>query len=285
MCASCHRRNSRQALIEDPQRRSTRSARSLRPSRGTRREAATPVSDVASATAPRHRRTAKSPCNRQARAGNDRIGTRLQIQRFGGAGWQGPDPRPTETDVHQAGEIALVARLAVSLGGVHRQVGVAEDVLGSLGAVGVSDADARGERHGDRRARRQRDGLGKHREHTVGDLGRRWPRRASESRIHLGSSTNANSSPPKRATMSPSRDTRAQTLPDDPEHGIARRVAVTVVDGFEAIEVEHAGPRRDAALPTAGSRLRCRWSTEHGRGWADRSAHRGTLGGSAAGRV
>ncbi len=48
----------------------------------------------------------------------------------------------------------------------------------------------------------------------------------------------ANSSPPSRATVSPSPDRAADALRDDPEQLVADRMAERVVDALEVVEVE-----------------------------------------------
>jgi hypothetical protein len=48
----------------------------------------------------------------------------------------------------------------------------------------------------------------------------------------------ANSSPPMRATTSDARTREAKRRSDRLEHGVARGMAVTIVDRLEIVEVE-----------------------------------------------
>ena len=63
---------------------------------------------------------------------------------------------------------------------------------------------------------------------------RRWPRRRDRSTIW----TMANSSPPRRATVSRSRMQSEQPLGDGPQQRVADRMAERVVDVLEVVEVE-----------------------------------------------
>ena len=132
---------------------------------------------------------------------------------------------------------ARPAALAARLGLVHRDVGVADQLAGAhrLGAArGDADAGADATRLAAReRALRERgdDALG---DATTTSSGPSTP-----------SSRTANSSPPKRATVSAARTQRAQPLGDRDQQLVADRVAERVVDGLEVVEVDEQ--HRDAS--------------------------------------
>ena len=101
-------------------------------------------------------------------------------------------------------------------------------------------------------------------------LGRRSARRsagASPSSA-TGSRRIPNSSPPKRATVSPGRRQRREPLPDRDQQPVAHRVADALVDDLEPVEVEH----------DHGDRARRRPGGRATRAWAIRSVSSSRFG-------
>ena len=138
-----------------------------------------------------------------------------------------------------------VAALAARLGAVHRQVGVAKQRLGAASvpvAIPMLAADedlAPAEL--ERRLERLEDPL-------RGAAPRRWARRTS-------SSSTANSSPPRRATVSagPQRSRRCRSATET-QQPVARRWPEAVVERLEAVEV--AEQHGDGAAGSLGARDR-----------------------------
>ena len=119
--------------------------------------------------------------------------------------------------------------LPLLLGHVHRQVGVAEQPLGGVDA-GATDGDADAGVDGDL---------------VAADPERfakaSWTRSATASaasETSAPSRSTANSSPPKRATVSPDFEDRHQPCRDRDEELVAGGVPEAVVDELEVVEVE-----------------------------------------------
>ena len=139
-----------------------------------------------------------------------------------------------------AGQLAAVA--AAGLGPVHRDVGEAQQALRVVAVVvGKRDPHRRGEGH-DRRA-------DQHRLREPARM-RRATSRAS-SRPRMLSQRTTNSSPPRRATVSPGRRSASIRRGDRPQHRVAGVVAVGVVDRLEAVEIDEEHGDRPVAAPRA----------------------------------
>ena len=164
------------------------------------------------------------------------------------------------------------AGLAVGLGQVHRHVGVADEVGGGLAAVdgrwrcrcaAVTETWWPPIRYGARSSRTSRSAIA-----------------VERLRSGVSSVRTANSSPPSRATRSPSRTEPGDPLDDRDEERVAGRVAERVVDDLEVVEVdeEDRADRRAAGEVGIGRRGPARASTGTSGGWPRRSASRARRG-------
>ena len=212
-----------------PTRRSARSARSLRRSSRNASGGNSPVSDVATAAAPRRLRSDRLQSK-------DRLIHQPELVALQGlAELIGEIQAPDGHDVHRR-RVALVPRLAVCLGcstSRGRRCGACPRRSRFRGR---GNADARRERHGDGRARRQRDRLGENRQSTVGHLRGGGGVDVGEVRAARARSRTRRRRSGRRCRPHTRRSASAFRRPQDV---VAGRVAVAVVDGLEAVEIEH----------------------------------------------
>jgi hypothetical protein len=147
--------------------------------------------------------------------------------------------------VHHGPE-ADVAVLAGGLRHVHRQVGVAQDVVGGRGPAARGDTDTRRDldRHVGRGREADRFAQGRHR--PVGDVGRggratggpvapRWPGPAAATRPD----EDGELVPAEPGDQVAGAAHAPQPVRDDAQQLVAGGVAVAVVDRLEPVEVEH----------------------------------------------
>ena len=99
--------------------------------------------------------------------------------------------------------------------------------------------------------------------------------------LSTSSQRTTNSSPPKRAAVSPVRRTARDALGDADQQRVAGLVPVAVVDRLEAVEVEHEQRERGVAARQATEALR-RDGRSAARGSAGRSAGRAAPGASSS---
>ena len=167
------------------------------------------------------------------------------------------------------GDGDLVAALARRLGLVHRDVGVAEQVVDAA----ASPPCRRRCRCSPRRytiAPATSTGASRAPSRRCDD-GRRVRRRRG-----CRSSRMPNSSPPRRAARSVVAQAAAEPLADGDQQVVAGRVTEAVVDGLEVVEVEEQGRDGPGAVPRGQGRLGL--ARRSGGGWRVRSAGRGTPG-------
>ena len=142
-----------------------------------------------------------------------------------------------------AGASRHLDRIARPLGGVHRQVG-GLDQRGGVGAV------VRPRRHPDAGCDREREA----------DAGERFADhgeqlfRSTSTRPRVEATlviSNANSSPPMRAAISPWRCRPPNRIPSSRQHAVADRVTEPVVDLLEPVEVDQHERAASARLTPA----------------------------------
>ena len=145
----------------------------------------------------------------------------------------------------------LVAALARFLRHVHRDVGVAQQLLGAFGSAfgpEVGEARCRSTRGRTPPCSRAGTAPSSAVRMRAATSAASMPSVASSSRI-------ANSSPPSRAPVSAARRQSLQPLADLAEHEVAGRVAERVVDRLEVVEVHEQHRHRAAVARLALERV------------------------------
>ena len=179
---------------------------------------------------------------------------------------------PGDRGVVQLGLVRDVALPAARLGRVHRDVGTAEQLVG-IAAVGRAGSRSRCSR-----------ATTISRPPTSNGGASAWRIRVAACPASVGSVSStmtANSSPPRRATVSPARVAACRRSPDGDQQAVALRMAEAIVDRLEVIEVEVQDGRRERAA--GGARQRVPESvTEEGAIREPGQRRRGTPGGEAA---